>query len=208
MRASGEQPARLALYWGLPQSRLLALSRPGQLLSGFSHHHRPHDPAQRRLCTPRRAAGDEALRYLAGRIDRVTSREDTQLINWSWESMQSSGFAGTILSDLEAGGVAITTSSAASCPSRPWRRSLLPAAWCNSTARCGPRATPMAGSARAAEHSHHRQTHRDIVAGGVGIGADLMGLGHQGLASARVSSGSESPARHRGRSRPPYAGRC
>src|SRR5262249_28660372 len=40
-------------------------------------------------------------RYLAGRIDRVTSREDTQLIKWSWESMQSSGFAGMILSDLE-----------------------------------------------------------------------------------------------------------
>jgi len=42
-------------------------------------------------------------RYLAARIDRVTSREDTQLIKWSWESMQSSGFAGMILSDLEAG---------------------------------------------------------------------------------------------------------
>jgi len=42
-------------------------------------------------------------RYLAGRIDRVTTREDTQLIVWSWESMQSSGFAGMILSDLEAG---------------------------------------------------------------------------------------------------------
>ena len=42
-------------------------------------------------------------RYLARRIDRVTSREDTQLIQWSWESMQSSGFAGMILSDLEAG---------------------------------------------------------------------------------------------------------
>ena len=42
-------------------------------------------------------------RYLASRIDRVTSREDTQLIQWSWESMQSSGFAGMILSDLEAG---------------------------------------------------------------------------------------------------------
>lgn len=42
-------------------------------------------------------------RYLTKRIDRVTSREDTQLIIWSWESMQSSGFAGMILSDLEAG---------------------------------------------------------------------------------------------------------
>jgi hypothetical protein len=42
-------------------------------------------------------------RYLAGRIDRITSREDTQLTVWSWESMQSSGFSGMILSDLEAG---------------------------------------------------------------------------------------------------------
>jgi phenylpropionate dioxygenase-like ring-hydroxylating dioxygenase large terminal subunit len=45
----------------------------------------------------------KAARYLASRIDRVTSREDVQLIKWSWESMQSSGFAGMILSDLEAG---------------------------------------------------------------------------------------------------------
>jgi len=45
----------------------------------------------------------KTARYLASRIDRVTSREDVQLIKWSWESMQSSGFAGMILSDLEAG---------------------------------------------------------------------------------------------------------
>lgn len=44
-----------------------------------------------------------AARYLAHRIDRVTGAEDTQLIKWSWESMQSSGFSGMILSDLEAG---------------------------------------------------------------------------------------------------------
>jgi hypothetical protein len=42
-------------------------------------------------------------RYLSDRIDRVTGREDMQLIIWSWEAMQSSGFSGTILSDLEAG---------------------------------------------------------------------------------------------------------
>jgi len=42
-------------------------------------------------------------RYLSGRIDRATGREDVQLIIWSWEAMQSSGFSGTILSDLEAG---------------------------------------------------------------------------------------------------------
>ena len=45
----------------------------------------------------------KAARYLAHRIDRATGAEDTQLIKWSWESMQSSGFSGMILSDLEAG---------------------------------------------------------------------------------------------------------
>lgn len=44
-----------------------------------------------------------AARYLSRRIDRATSAEDHQLIAWSWEAMQSSGFAGYILSDLEAG---------------------------------------------------------------------------------------------------------
>ncbi|HTN97631.1 MAG TPA: RHO alpha subunit C-terminal catalytic domain-containing protein, partial [Nordella sp.] len=45
----------------------------------------------------------KVARYLAHRIDRVTGAEDTQLIKWSWESMQSSGFSSMILSDLEAG---------------------------------------------------------------------------------------------------------
>jgi phenylpropionate dioxygenase-like ring-hydroxylating dioxygenase large terminal subunit len=44
-----------------------------------------------------------ASRYLAQRIDSITGAEDTQLIVWSWESMQSSGYRGMILSDLEAG---------------------------------------------------------------------------------------------------------
>jgi phenylpropionate dioxygenase-like ring-hydroxylating dioxygenase large terminal subunit len=42
-------------------------------------------------------------RYLSRRIDRSTGAEDHQLIEWSWEAMQSSGFAGYILSDLEVG---------------------------------------------------------------------------------------------------------
>jgi carnitine monooxygenase subunit len=42
-------------------------------------------------------------RYLSYRIDRITSAEDDQLIEWSWEAMQSSSFAGFILSDLESG---------------------------------------------------------------------------------------------------------
>jgi phenylpropionate dioxygenase-like ring-hydroxylating dioxygenase large terminal subunit len=44
-----------------------------------------------------------AARYLAHRIDKMTGAEDVQLIKWSWEAMQSSGFHGLILSDLEAG---------------------------------------------------------------------------------------------------------
>ena len=40
-------------------------------------------------------------RYLSGRIDRVTGREDTQLIEWTWEAMQSSAFDGIFLSDRE-----------------------------------------------------------------------------------------------------------
>ena len=44
-----------------------------------------------------------AARYLSCRIDAITGEEDDQLIEWSWESMQSSGFSGFILSDLEAG---------------------------------------------------------------------------------------------------------
>ena len=40
-------------------------------------------------------------RYLSGRIDRVTGREDTQLIEWTWEAMQSSAFDGIVLSDRE-----------------------------------------------------------------------------------------------------------
>jgi phenylpropionate dioxygenase-like ring-hydroxylating dioxygenase large terminal subunit len=42
-------------------------------------------------------------RYLALRIDRETGREDTQLIIWSSEAARSSGYQGTILSELEAG---------------------------------------------------------------------------------------------------------
>ena len=40
-------------------------------------------------------------RYLSGRIDRVTGREDTRLIQWTWEAMESSAFDGIVLSDRE-----------------------------------------------------------------------------------------------------------
>ncbi|MBZ0128198.1 MAG: aromatic ring-hydroxylating dioxygenase subunit alpha [Rhodobacteraceae bacterium] len=42
-------------------------------------------------------------RYLSGRIDRITSKEDEQLIEWCWEASFSSGFDGVLLSDLEIG---------------------------------------------------------------------------------------------------------
>ncbi len=42
-------------------------------------------------------------RYLSGRIDRITSKEDEQLVRWSWEAAFSSGYDGVILSDLESG---------------------------------------------------------------------------------------------------------
>ncbi|WP_371225593.1 aromatic ring-hydroxylating oxygenase subunit alpha [Roseovarius sp. 2305UL8-3] len=42
-------------------------------------------------------------RYLSGRIDRITSDEDVQLIKWTWEAAFSSGYDGIVLSDLEYG---------------------------------------------------------------------------------------------------------
>tara|TARA_Y100001933_G_C18574791_1_gene387190 strand:- start:157 stop:519 length:363 start_codon:yes stop_codon:yes gene_type:complete len=42
-------------------------------------------------------------RYLSMRIDRITSKEDEQLIEWSWEAAFSSAYEGVLLSDLEYG---------------------------------------------------------------------------------------------------------
>ena len=42
-------------------------------------------------------------RYLSMRIDRFTSKEDEQLIEWSWEAAFSSAYQGVLLSDLEFG---------------------------------------------------------------------------------------------------------
>lgn len=44
-----------------------------------------------------------AARYLSGRIDKYTSEEDAQLIEWTWEAAFSSGYDGIVLSDLEYG---------------------------------------------------------------------------------------------------------
>lgn len=60
---------------------------------------------QRGACY-KRADEDRRLRvarYLSGRIDRITTKEDEQLIEWCWEAAFSSGYDGVILSDLEAG---------------------------------------------------------------------------------------------------------
>jgi phenylpropionate dioxygenase-like ring-hydroxylating dioxygenase large terminal subunit len=45
----------------------------------------------------------KASRYLAKRIDELTGTEDAQLIAWCFEALQSSGYKGLILSDLESG---------------------------------------------------------------------------------------------------------
>ncbi|MEY8839619.1 SRPBCC family protein [Cribrihabitans sp. XS_ASV171] len=42
-------------------------------------------------------------RYLSGRIDRLTTEEDEELVRWAWEATFSSGYDGVILSDLEEG---------------------------------------------------------------------------------------------------------
>ena len=42
-------------------------------------------------------------RYLSGRIDQETGREDTQLIEWCYEATQSSGYDAAMLSSLENG---------------------------------------------------------------------------------------------------------
>ncbi|MEZ5777002.1 MAG: aromatic ring-hydroxylating dioxygenase subunit alpha [Paracoccaceae bacterium] len=47
--------------------------------------------------------GMRAARYLSGRVDRLTTKEDEQLIKWTWEAAFSSGYDGVILSDLEYG---------------------------------------------------------------------------------------------------------
>jgi carnitine monooxygenase subunit len=52
---------------------------------------------------PNETRPQRLARYLAQRIDRDTSTEDRQLSVWSDESMQSSGFSGFHLSDLEYG---------------------------------------------------------------------------------------------------------
>jgi carnitine monooxygenase subunit len=78
-------PDRVGFYQEYP----LAVGRTEQRFAYYGH---PDDRREMKLA-----------RYLSYRIDRITSAEDDQLIEWSWEAMQSSSFAGFILSDLESG---------------------------------------------------------------------------------------------------------
>ncbi|MGF1608783.1 MAG: SRPBCC family protein [Kiloniellales bacterium] len=64
----------------------------GQTIQRGAYYARPDARREMRLA-----------RYLSQRIDRVTSREDQELTMWSWEAMQSTSYAGMILSDLEIG---------------------------------------------------------------------------------------------------------
>jgi phenylpropionate dioxygenase-like ring-hydroxylating dioxygenase large terminal subunit len=78
-------PDRVGFYQEYP----LAVGRTEQRFAYYGH---PDGRREMKLA-----------RYLSYRIDRITSAEDDQLIEWSWEAMQSSSFAGFILSDLESG---------------------------------------------------------------------------------------------------------
>jgi phenylpropionate dioxygenase-like ring-hydroxylating dioxygenase large terminal subunit len=53
--------------------------------------------------TPDNRREMKLARYLSSRIDRDTGREDSQLIEWSFEAVKSSAFSGIFLSDAEAG---------------------------------------------------------------------------------------------------------
>lgn len=65
---------------------------PGRTRLTGRLYRRPHETRQERIA-----------RYLAYRIDRITSAEDQQLSIWSNESMKSTAFEGFHLSDLEYG---------------------------------------------------------------------------------------------------------
>lgn len=64
----------------------------GKTIQRGACYRRPDEDRQMRLA-----------RYLSGRIDRITSREDEMLTQWTWEAAFSSAFDGVLLSDLEVG---------------------------------------------------------------------------------------------------------
>ena len=104
MAALDEQHKRAWLYIGVfpnlvfglyPDSVIYYHEFPvenGQTIQRGACYKRPDEDRQLRIA-----------RYLSGRIDRITTKEDEQLIEWCWEAAFSSGFDGVILSDLESG---------------------------------------------------------------------------------------------------------
>ena len=99
-----EENQRLWLYFGLFPNTVLMLY-PDKI-GFYQEYPLAVDRTVQRLAyyaLPDERREMKAARYLSDRIDRVTGKEDTQLIVWSWESMQSSGFDRMILSDLEIG---------------------------------------------------------------------------------------------------------
>lgn len=78
-------PETVGFYQEYPLSKDLTIQR------GQTYHHANESREAR------------AARYLATRIDRETTREDTQLILWTCEAMESTAYEGIILSDHEYG---------------------------------------------------------------------------------------------------------
>ena len=81
----GIYPDSVVFYYELPVANGLTIQR------GACYRYPDEDRRMR------------VARYLSGRIDRITTKEDEQLIEWCWEATFSSGYDGVILSDLELG---------------------------------------------------------------------------------------------------------
>lgn len=99
-----EENRRAWLYIGLYPNTVLTFYPDSVLF--YQEFPISKDRCFQRGATYRYANEDRALRlarYLAERIDRSTTVEDTQLIEWTWEAMASSAFDGIVLSDREYG---------------------------------------------------------------------------------------------------------
>lgn len=103
----GDLPAHLQkawTYYGLFPNAVFAMTPEGVQY----YQDLPVSPSRTRLTGRMYRYPDESrqqrlARYLAYRIDRITSAEDQQLSIWSNESMKSTAFEGFHLSDLEYG---------------------------------------------------------------------------------------------------------
>ncbi len=81
----GFYPDCIIFYQEIPQSPTVTLQK-----GGIFHH--PDESRERKLA-----------RYLSGRIDRETSKEDMMLSVWVSEATKSSAYDGVIFSELEKG---------------------------------------------------------------------------------------------------------